>query len=115
MLDDSVKGPQRLRQIRAEVKDDETFQKIVAQWKRASQTRLWIMEKKKNLSKKLEKSLTATFIQEKKEKLKREKKKQKQTKPDQDEESKDEQANENSTSNASKETKAEMIDTKSQS
>lgn len=44
----------KIREIRKEIFEDECFCKLFKDWKRASEIRKWITDKKKNLSKKLE-------------------------------------------------------------
>jgi len=44
----------KIREIRKEIFEDECFSKLFKDWKRASEIRKWITDKKKNLSKKLE-------------------------------------------------------------
>lgn len=62
-LDLAIQGADKLKAISDEIKDDENFKKLLQQWQQASKIRMWIVEKKNNLSEKLQRSTRATYIE----------------------------------------------------
>jgi colicin import membrane protein len=72
-IDCNLEHKERLREFRAEIKDDDNFKELLQQWVQASRVRLWITEKKTNLSAKIDSAQRATFVKNKKEKIKKEK------------------------------------------
>ena len=62
-LDLAILGADKLKAISDEIKDDENFKKLLQQWQQASKIRMWIVEKKNNLSEKLQRSTRATYIE----------------------------------------------------
>ena len=62
-LDLAILGADKLKAISDEIKDDEIFKKLLQQWQQASKIRMWIVEKKNNLSEKLQRSTRATYIE----------------------------------------------------
>lgn len=62
-LDLAILGADKLKAIIDEIKDDENFKKLLQQWQQASKIRMWIVEKKNNLSEKLQRSTRATYIE----------------------------------------------------
>jgi hypothetical protein len=48
--------------MRTELKDNDEFKSILHEWNQASKIRVWIMEKKKNLSEKIETKQREEFI-----------------------------------------------------
>lgn len=72
-IDITMDAKERLKEFRAEIKDDDNFKQLLQQWVQASKIRIWIVEKKNNLSEKIEQSQRSAFVKTKKEKLKKEK------------------------------------------
>jgi hypothetical protein len=52
-----------LKAISDEIREDENFKKLLQQWQQASKIRMWIVEKKNNLSEKLQRTTRATYIE----------------------------------------------------
>lgn len=57
--------------MRTELKDNDEFKSILHEWNQASKIRVWIMEKKKNLSEKIETKQREEFIKQKKDRIKK--------------------------------------------
>ncbi len=61
----------KLRELRAELQNEADFKELLKQWNHAGRMRIWIAEKKKNLSEKIEKSCRDQYIKDLAEKKKK--------------------------------------------
>jgi len=73
---------ERLLELRKELKDEDDFKDLMKQWNHASRMRIWIVEKKKNLSEKIEKKCRDDYMKQLIENSKKNKKVQKEEKND---------------------------------
>ena len=62
-LDLAIQSADKLKAISDEIREDENFKKLLQQWQQASKIRMWIVEKKNNLSEKLQRTTRATYIE----------------------------------------------------
>ena len=63
-LDSSLDEKGKLRELREKLKNEPDFKELLKQFNHAGRMRLWIAEKKKNLSEKIEKSCRETYIKQ---------------------------------------------------
>jgi Ran-binding protein 1 len=111
-VDKSLSKKEQMSEIRAEMKDDDAFKKLLQQYIQSSQVRIWIQEKKKNLSRKLEKTHNTEYLAELKKKKKADKAKKDAAKDEKDkkDEKTDEAADSKADSKAESESKEEKKD-----
>lgn len=69
---------EKLRELRSALKEEPDFKELLKLWNHAGRMRMWIAEKKKNLSEKIEKTCREQYIKE----LTETKQKQKREQPD---------------------------------